>query len=277
MSTVVWSHWKHVTIASAAAVALDAWRCRRRSVNFSASVHCSGTVECLPGHSVDPGIKTSNARARAIAKHGLLVDLALVKEARAVPLLLPGLLESFWLDLAAASLPTREAELMLHRLAEKYGHGTLRYANARNLADLLLKLGVHSVLDPMANTGLHARLLMLAGLIVEAADVAPPWASSWAEVAARPVGDTCWEHYNKGWALFLSWPPHWSEAGHDALVAFKGDAVVLLGDQGGWTGTEGLREELRQHWTCVASWPTDPPWPRVEECLTVFVRKSIES
>merc|ERR1712216_412984 len=127
---------------------------------------------------------------------------------------------------------------------------------AQWLLGILERLGVRCVLDPLAHTGFHAWLLQALNhdLKVEAADASPSY-TVFREVLSRSAEDTSWCCYNQGWALFLSWVPHWSEVGVDALSAFKGPVLVLLGDdeEGGWTGTPRFRDEIRSGWRLVES------------------------
>eukprot|EP00929_Paragymnodinium_shiwhaense_P077959 TRINITY_DN40294_c0_g1_i1.p3 TRINITY_DN40294_c0_g1~~TRINITY_DN40294_c0_g1_i1.p3 ORF type:complete len:115 (+),score=23.30 TRINITY_DN40294_c0_g1_i1:85-429(+) len=108
---------------------------------------------------------------------------------------------------------------------------------------------------------------------MQAADASPS-PRPWRKVLQRAVEDTPWEKYGDGWALFLSWVPHWSEAGLSALQAFQGSILVVLGDGGGWTGTKAFHEELAsREWVLLESWATTTPWPRVEETLRIYTRK----
>lgn len=216
--------------------------------------------------------KSRSVPARMIAIHTLLLDLARVAEARAMTLLLPRLLEEFWAELAEAELPVPQAELLLHRLSSTYSHGTLRCVQAERLVECLADLGIHAALDPLAHTGFHAKVLCAHGLCVEAADLAPSMAC-WGEVTKRTVSETQWGQYGEGWALFLSWLPHWSEIGDEALKDFRGDAVVVLGDNGDWTATEHFRRRLSCQWSLHTSWSTEAPWPRVDERISIFVRR----
>jgi len=211
--------------------------------------------------------------ARLSATLVLLLDLARVPEGRAAVHVLSGLLEHLWAELVEAQLPTKTAEQILHRLSNTYAYGTLRAVHVQQLEGLFVTLGISSVLDPLAHNGFHAHLLASRGLLVEAADSSPA-AACWGGVIPREARATPWEQYGRGWALFLSWLPHWSEVGFEALNAFQGDVVVVLGDQGDWTGTDRFREEVNAKWELVGSWDTKPPWPRVAERLDIYARKA---
>ncbi|CAK0794794.1 unnamed protein product [Prorocentrum cordatum] len=210
-------------------------------------------------------------RPRLAAAQLLLQDLARVREAREHAGALAALLEHLWDEVRAAGLPAARAELLLHRLAEDYGHGTLRSEHVRRLRSLLGELGIGSVLDPLAHTGLHAARLAAAGLRVEAADASPA-AACWWHVAERPGASTEWQRYGDGWALLLSWLPHWNALGEELLRGFRGRVLVVLGDEE-WTGTDAFRDLLRRDWELAAMWHTDSPWPRVDERIRVYVRK----
>lgn len=211
--------------------------------------------------------------SRLAALHLLLLDLAKVPDARAADSPLPRLLEDFWDELDAAGLPATYAELFLHRLADSYSHGTLRHVQEQQLVQRLHELGVDGVLDPLAHSGFHAWRLARHGLRVEAAD-SNPAPTPWCRVERRPASDTSWESHADGWALLLSWLPHWSEVGAESLQAFRGETLIVLGDEGGWTGTERFREEMQRHWVPLHCWSTGTPWPRVDEWLRVFRRRA---
>jgi len=236
-----------------------------------------------PGHASVPAAQAEQPSktpqcapsARVAALHKLLVDLARVPEAKAAEEILPKLLELFWHELQADALSDAMCEFFLHRLAEDFGHGTLRREHAGRLAARLAELGVTAVLDPLAHTGFHTRLLEDRGLRVEASDLNPPAAVRlWREVLQRPVDETKWECYGNEWALFLSWLPHWSEMGVEALGGFRGHIVVVLGDTEDWTGTDGFRAALERDWLLLDRIPTRGPWPRVDENLCVYMKRS---
>lgn len=217
--------------------------------------------------------------ARLLAMHQLLLDLAAVPEVKVGgDAAVPKLLEEFWQELGNSDLPTVPREYFLHRLAEDFGHGTLRLAAAAELAERLRTLGVRAVLDPLAHTGLHAWHWERQGFMVEAADFDPPAERRcWHQVVQRPVADTPWHHFGADWALFLSWLPHWSEMGVEALRGFQGDVVIVLGDTGDWTGTGAFREALATDWSLVAALSARSPWPRVDESVCLYVRSSKQS
>lgn len=211
---------------------------------------------------------------RLAALHTLLLDLGRIPDARcASPPILPALLEEFWQELATSQLPDAYKEALLHRLADTYGHGTLRIEQARRVASILGDRGVDSLLDPLAHTGFHGSIFAGVGLIVELADSDPSLTVAWGRVSKRQAEDTRWSHFRGNWALFLCWLPHWNEVGVTCLSSFQGDIVVVLGDDGGWTATAGFREELHQRWDLVDSWSAASPWPRVKERLSIFVRR----
>lgn len=186
--------------------------------------------------------------------------------------MLPRLLEAFWRELKAANLAHQESEMLLHRLAEVFGHGTLPELEKVELLKELKACGITGILDPLASTGFHARQLVSSGeMKVEAADEVPGF-RCWLEVTARPAGQTEWHRFGHGWALWLSWAPHWSAVGEECLRDFQGDVVVILGDEL-WTGTPGLRNSLAEDWVEVRRWILESPWPRVEEELRVYHRR----
>eukprot|EP00440_Ansanella_granifera_P000875 gb/GFBE01000945.1/.p1 GENE.gb/GFBE01000945.1/~~gb/GFBE01000945.1/.p1 ORF type:complete len:282 (+),score=24.79 gb/GFBE01000945.1/:1-846(+) len=216
----------------------------------------------------------SQPGARLTALHTLLLDLARVPEARCATCgTVPALLEDFWHELVSSNVRAEQKELLLHRIADSYSHGTMRLEHAETLASRLKQLGVQSVLDPMAHTGFHAHLLQNAGLHVEASDASPSPLCCWRSVIPRTAGETPWQRYRDGWSLLLSWVPHWSEVGMETLQNFQGDVLIILGDAGPWTGTDGFREELHRSWVLLEDWCTQTPWPRVTERLQVFTRK----
>lgn len=222
-------------------------------------------------------VPTVQPSSQMAALHTLLVDFSKTAEVHiGVPSVLLALLETFWLQLGVSGLSAARMELLLHRLAESYGHGTLRRLDVERLVLELTNRGIHTILDPLAHTGFHASLFKQSGLNVEAADASPSPLYRWHPVIARKVEDTSWENFGDGWALLLSWLPHWNEAGTEALLGFRGTVVVVLGDTsdaGDWTGTDKFRDELQRDWTLVANWSTETPWPRVQERLQVFVRR----
>ena len=95
---------------------------------------------------------------------------------------------------------------------------------------------------------------------------------TWAPVLTRDLRDTPWEKYQENWCLWLSWVPHWSEAGLEALEAFRGDAVVVVGDRGGWTGTPAFFRTLDQEWEEVWRCPV-AVWPGVDDDLRILLRR----
>jgi len=203
-------------------------------------------------------------------------------------------------------VPAAWASACRNALAPCFAFPLLGGSEAAALAAQLRSLGASRVVDPMAGTGLHARLLHAAGLEVRASDVRPsegiaggagwwpvdvrsaeealvasPAGASSHAVADGDAGAGCADGVAAGGdtsaaaaatALLLSWPPSSSPAGLVALRRFGGGLVVLIGDRGRWTGCQGLHGELAQHWEEV--WRLDIlRWPRMEDDVRVFRRR----
>jgi len=203
-------------------------------------------------------------------------------------------------------VPAAWASACRNALAPCFAFPLLGGSEAAALAAQLRSLGALRVVDPMAGTGLHARLLHTAGLEVRASDVRPsegiaggagwwpvdvrrteealvasPAGASAHAVADGDAGADCADGVASGGdssaaaaatALLLSWPPSSSPAALLALRRFGGGLVVLIGDRGRWTGCQGLHEELAQHWEEV--WRLDIlRWPRMEDDVRVFRRR----
>eukprot|EP00931_Biecheleriopsis_adriatica_P093706 TRINITY_DN67431_c0_g1_i1.p1 TRINITY_DN67431_c0_g1~~TRINITY_DN67431_c0_g1_i1.p1 ORF type:complete len:269 (-),score=53.03 TRINITY_DN67431_c0_g1_i1:33-839(-) len=258
------------------------WHGALQRVAAATSVPAAGTIGATTALSLfavgrpstNAPVKAETARppsARLLALHSVLLDLARVPEARAVDRMLPRLLEDFWQELRSSEMPVEQKEVLLHRLADSYSHGTLCLGHAEKLVQILESFRVQAVLDPIAHTGFHVRVLRQVGLPAKAADASPSPLVCWEHVDLREAAETDWDSY-RDWALLLSWVPYWSEVGAQVLSSFKGNVVVVLGDEGEWTGTAGFREELRRNWLLFADWPIDTPWPRVREQLRIFKR-----
>lgn len=162
----------------------------------------------------------------------------------------------------------------------KFPHPSPEGSQSSGPPDNPKALGIVRVLDPMAGTGLHARFFQAAGFKVTAEDAQPAAqlrnGIAWFDVKARSIQDADWRRVSaespSTIALFLSWAPRGSSAGVDALDAFDGDVVVVVGDRGRWTGCERFHAKLAQSWTEVLRRDI-LRWPRMEDDLRVFVRK----
>ncbi|CAE7317929.1 ybeQ [Symbiodinium natans] len=161
-------------------------------------------------------------------------------------------------------------------LAQDYSFALLGRREARAVARVLRERGVHVVVDPMAGTGLHARLLSDEGLGVVASDARPgtPRGLCWHPVSQRlleaaPVPAP--EH--TGSALFLSWPPR-SEAATAALRSFGGPMLVVVGDRGQWHGSAAFHRALEEDWEVVAEMDI-VTWPRLQDMGARGLRATI--
>ncbi|CAE7532862.1 unnamed protein product [Symbiodinium sp. CCMP2592] len=165
-------------------------------------------------------------------------------------------------------------------LAQDYSFALLGRREAHMVARALGERGICRVVDPMAGTGLHARLLSEAGLQVEASDAQPGTAGGfcWHPVSQRFLeahqlpsnsdagfGGDC-SHS----ALFLSWPPR-SEAAASALRSFSGPMLVVVGDRGKWHGSESFHKALEENWSLVLQADL-LTWPRLQDDLRIFCR-----
>jgi hypothetical protein len=106
-----------------------------------------------------------------------------------------------------------------------------------------------NVVDPMAGSGWWAHLLTEAGVMVQASDENPPdgteanmWHRGGSHVpVARADAATGVDLAPAGSTLLLSWPPYDSDAGYRALRAYRGDAVVYIGEgYGGCCGDDAM-------------------------------------
>lgn len=136
------------------------------------------------------------------------------------------------------------------------------------------------VLETGAGTGYWASLLAARGVDVVATDIAPPdraenrfhrTKETWFPVGAMPAVEAVRAH--PGRTLLLCWPPPDDDAaGFDAVRAYRGDTVLLVGgDEDGPVGTPALHRELDLHWT-VTDELALPSWPGIPDRLTVRVR-----
>ena len=166
-----------------------------------------------------------------------------------------------------------------------FSWGLLPEGVAAEVASTLRGLGAGGLVDPLAGSGWHARLLADCGLAVCALDNYPVRPVAWCDV--RVVADARSEaDWGSGrsleelsaWALLLSWPPHSPETvGQDLLCRWPGRFLVYLGERGageleGVTGGRALTDAIAAEWEPVRSWPI-PRWPGYEDDLTLYRRR----
>lgn len=178
---------------------------------------------------------------------------------------------------AAGGVPGRWSSACRGAVSGAYAFPLLSGLELEAVAAELRERGVLRVLDPLAGTGLHARLLEVAGLRVAASDVMPPARSpgghGWFPVKACRVEHVDWEAWaERDAALLLSWPPRWSAAGDVALASFRGRFVVVVGDRGGWTGSAAFHAALKESW--VEVWRREILcWPHMQDDIRIFERR----
>jgi hypothetical protein len=138
-------------------------------------------------------------------------------------------------------------------------------------------VGQRKVLEVGAGTGLWARLLSDAGVVVTAVD-------DWSGKYNKPmkVGthypiervdgiEAVKRHEHK--ALLLCWPDYDDPIAAAALKAFCGDRLVYIGEgESGCTGDDRFHKMLR-HWELVQSIAL-PQWPGIHDELTLHRRNS---
>lgn len=117
------------------------------------------------------------------------------------------------------------------------------------------------VIDPMAGTGYWARLLAERGATVLAYDRHAqsradnhwhPDMPHWTRVLPGEASETV-AAAGPDATLLLSWPPHATSDGADALRAYTGNRVVYIGEGGvGCTGDEELAKILDAEWNLAA-------------------------
>uniref|UniRef100_A0A7S4W2X8 Uncharacterized protein n=2 Tax=Alexandrium monilatum TaxID=311494 RepID=A0A7S4W2X8_9DINO len=178
---------------------------------------------------------------------------------------------------AAGHVPSSWSSACRNMISGAYAFPLLSDSEIKTVALELGRRGVFRILDPLAGTGLHARLLREAGLEVEASDALPaarcPGGCGWFRVEPRTLELVDW----KAWAdhdaaLLLSWPPRWSAAGEQALASFRGSFVVFIGDRGQWTGSSAFHAVLAEEWTEV--WRREVlRWPHMQDDVRIFERR----
>jgi hypothetical protein len=144
-------------------------------------------------------------------------------------------------------------------------------------------LGAHAPLvECGAGMGYWSALAQARGVDVVAYDLMPPGGRAKNEFHAR--GHPPWSRIQRGSsvtalrrhrdrALFLCWPPYADDtASYTALRAYRGDALVYVGESGeGATGSLRFHRELQLNWTLVEEVAL-PRWPRLRDSLMVYRR-----
>lgn len=148
-------------------------------------------------------------------------------------------------------------------------------------------LGVLSQHAPLvecgAGMGYWAALLRARGADVLAYDIAPPAPGvrteyharrrPWTPVASLSSVTAARRHPHR--TMLACWPPYDNDAAsYDALMAYRGDVMIYIGEAAGATGSVRFHRELQLNWT-PAERVELPHWPRLSDALTVYRRNPI--
>ncbi|CAL1167135.1 unnamed protein product [Cladocopium goreaui] len=172
-------------------------------------------------------------------------------------------------------VPETWASIARNLLANDYAFALFSCAEAKIVQRQLSKLHIEMIIDPMAGSGLHGRLLAQEGLQVHCMDAMPGGAGG---ICWYPVQRHYLSHCNNEMilppgrcALFMSWPPR-SEAAQMALRSFGCDVLVLVADEGSWHGSQSFHQELQDHWEEILRQPI-LCWPRQGDTLRILRKK----
>jgi hypothetical protein len=134
------------------------------------------------------------------------------------------------------------------------------------------------LVDPIAGTGYWAYVLAQLGVNIVCYDLNPGaelhtngWHGKdlYAEVCPKDGAEAVAPHADR--TLFLSWPPFAQDVGARILMAYKGNRVVYIGEDGGHTGDDEMRLILDRDWTEVDSRQPVQFWG-VHDRVTVYER-----
>ena len=147
--------------------------------------------------------------------------------------------------------------------------------------DAIAELG-EPLVEGGAGTGYWAALLAGRGVDVAAFDLEPPGDRAanefhttgrrpWHDVQRLSTRDAIRRERDR--TLLLVWPPHADDAAsHDALRAYRGTTLVLVGEgPDGATGSIRFGRELARNWT-ARTVVTIPRWPGLADRLAMLER-----
>lgn len=132
------------------------------------------------------------------------------------------------------------------------------------------------IVEVCAGTGYWAALLRNLGADVVATDVKPgqnDWTGRrWTRVEKMSATLAAEAHSDR--TLLIVWPPYErDDASLDALLAYRGDRVIYVGEGGGGcTGSKGFHEELDERWR-IDDEVQLPRWPGIRDSLVEYVRR----
>lgn len=150
--------------------------------------------------------------------------------------------------------------------------------------DALDVLARHAPLvESGAGIGYWAALLQARGVDVLAYDLVPPGPGvrtdyharrrPWTQVA--PLSSVAAARRHPHRTMLTCWPPYDDDAAsYDALLAYRGQTLIYIGEAGGATGSVRFHRELQLNWTPVECVDL-PHWPRLRDALTVYRRNAV--
>jgi hypothetical protein len=134
-----------------------------------------------------------------------------------------------------------------------------------------------------AGTGYWTALLRARGVDALAYDVEPPGGgdnafhraarATWTDVGRASAVEAVRRHRER--TLLLCWPPLDDDAAsYDALLAYRGEVFLYVGEPGGNAGSVRFHRELELNWEPVETVEL-PRWPRLEDRVVVFRRRPV--
>lgn len=154
------------------------------------------------------------------------------------------------------------------------------FAWAIPTAEAIAAIARHGpVVELGAGTGYWAALLKEAGVDVVCYDALPPDSkvNPYHQDAPRyhPIAPGGPEQLagHSDRTLILCWPPYDDPMAYNALVAYKGETVIYIGEgQGGCTGDDRFHHRLARLYE-PSTHVTLPTWPGIHDSLTVYRRR----
>eukprot|EP00892_Ulva_mutabilis_P004997 jgi/Ulvmu1/286/UM001_0290.1 len=153
---------------------------------------------------------------------------------------------------------------------------------APNAAAIAALAATGPILEVGAGVGYWAHLLREAGATVVATDELPTSQCDSENVNQYHGRVPSWTHIEKAMSsctadysdhtLFLCYPPPASKMAEEALAAYTGDTVALVGEWDGDTGTHDFSEVLLMGWTLQEAIPL-PNWSDTAHDLTIWRRR----
>lgn len=177
----------------------------------------------------------------------------------------------YWMNFETRELSFEKLPKLLEKSFDFRRTAVVKYSWSIPNEEAISEIVKYSpIIEIGAGNGYWANLIEQAGGSIKPTDI-KPWENLWTKVEPLSECDAV-QKYNEINTLMTCWPPYNSPMAHNALLEFKGDTVVYIGEYEGCTADHSFHSLLEKDFFSHKIIDI-PKYYGIHDCLMVFKRK----